>query len=592
VNLTMISRSFSALAAGCFALSFSFDANAQVASGFVVNRFEPLDLRGHVRPTLGVVGEYQFRPLALYNGDGTLRTSIVRNLVVLHPGASLVLWERLRLGLSIPLQLYANGSASPLDGVLYPAPANDQAVGDLRISADVRLFGAYGEAFTLGLGVQVWAPTGNRESYASNGAARVVAPRALIAGDISNFVYAARMGALFRGRDDVIAGTLLGTELTFGASAGLRVIDRHLVVGPEMYGSTVLDGDHVFGRRTTPIDLLFGGHYTAGDVRFGAGAGLGLTRGIGSPAAHVLASIEWAPQENKPPADRDHDGIVDAEDACPDVAGERTTDPATNGCPLDQDKDKDGIFDKEDACVNEPGPRTSDPATNGCPVRAGDRDKDGVSDKEDACIDVPGIMTSDPKTNGCPSDRDQDGIVDPVDACPDERGPARSDPKTNGCPDRDKDKDGIVDKDDACPDEPGKADPNPKKNGCPMAFIQDGQIMILEQVRFATSSAKIVPGKESVDVLEAVLAVLSGHAEIKSIRVEGHTDNKGSAPMNRNLSASRATSVVAWLVSHGIAKDRLTSQGFGPDKPIEDNGTVEGRQKNRRVEFHIEGEAK
>ena len=49
----------------------------------------------------------------------------------------------------------------------------------------------------------------------------------------------------------------------------------------------------------------------------------------------------------------------------------------------------------------------------------------------------------------------------------------------------------------------------------------------------------------------------------------------------------RTAAVRTWLVEHGIEAKRLSSQGFGPDKPIDDNDTDEGRQNNRRVEFHI-----
>jgi outer membrane protein OmpA-like peptidoglycan-associated protein len=62
--------------------------------------------------------------------------------------------------------------------------------------------------------------------------------------------------------------------------------------------------------------------------------------------------------------------------------------------------------------------------------------------------------------------------------------------------------------------------------------------------------------------------------------------------MNRKLSADRAASVVKWLTKNGIDKARLTSQGFGPDRPIADNTTEEGRRNNRRVEFHIDEDDK
>src|SRR5262249_22814578 len=153
-----------------------------------------------------------------------------------------------------------------------------------------------------------------------------------------------------------------------------------------------------------------------------------------------------------------------------------------------------------------------------------------------------------PKTNGCPPDRDHDGILDKDDACPDEAGVADADPKKNGCPaDKDRDKDGIANDQDACPDEPGPADPDPKKNGCPKAFVQGGQIKITEQVKFKTNSADIA-AKESEAVLTAILDVMTKHPEIKKVRVEGHTDNKGTEVYNKKLSQSRADSVMKWLV--------------------------------------------
>jgi OmpA-OmpF porin, OOP family len=313
--------------------------------------------------------------------------------------------------------------------------------------------------------------------------------------------------------------------------------------------------------------MLVGARYMCScGLRFGAGAGPGLTRGYGSPEVRVVGVLEWSPEieekkeepkpepEKKPepkPSDRDGDGILDDQDACPDTAGQPTEDRKTNGCA---DTDGDRIFDPLDAC-----PQT------------------------------PGIPSDDPKTNGCPDpDRDQDGIPNAEDACPDVKGVKSTDPKLNGCPDPDRDKDGILNDVDACPDEPGKPDPDPKRNGCPKAFVKAGQIRILDQVKFKTGSADILPGKDSQEVLEAVLKVMKDHPEITKLRVEGHTDNTGTAKINTKLSGDRAASVVKWLVKNGIAADRLTSKGWGPDRPLDSNSTEEGRRNNRRVEFHIE----
>jgi outer membrane protein OmpA-like peptidoglycan-associated protein len=277
-------------------------------------------------------------------------------------------------------------------------------------------------------------------------------------------------------------------------------------------------------------------------------------------------------------------GVEKAEHDCPD--GSKVA--LDKECPkaVAKDSDKDGIPDDEDACRDVAGPKTDDPKTNGCPP---DADGDGIADKDDACPDKRGPRTTDPKTNGCPlaTDADGDGVTDKEDACPSVAGIASADPKTNGCPDPDPDKDGVLGDKDACPNEAGKPDPDPTKNGCPKAFVQGGLIKILDQVKFQTGSSAIAAGKDNDDTLQAVVNVLQKHPEIKMLSVEGHTDNKGYADQNKKLSAARAASVVDALVKKGIAKERLSSVGFGQEKPIASNDTEAGRKDNRRVEFHI-----
>ncbi|HEX3769988.1 MAG TPA: OmpA family protein [Polyangiaceae bacterium] len=424
------------------------------------------------------------------------------------------------------------------------------------------MLGSYGDAFTLAFGAQVFIPSGAQDQDLGDGSVRLI-PHFLLAGDLGPIAYAAHVGFEYRALDEAFAGTSLGSEVVFGVAAGLHVADRKLMIGPELYGSTVVtNGDAAFARKTTPLELMLGGHYLIGSaVRIGAGVAPGLTRGFGEPAVRYVADLEFAPQP--PPPDRDNDGILDADDACPDEAGVATDDPKTNGCP-----------------PAPPPPPPPPPA---------DRDHDGVPDDDDACPDVAGVATDDPKTNGCPPDKDGDGIIDSEDACPDVAGVKTDDPKTNGCPpDPDRDKDGIPNADDACPDAPGPKNADPKKNGCPAAAVVGKQIIIREQVKFRTGSAVILAA--SNEILSAVIGVLDGHPEITHVRIEGHTDNVGAKAMNQTLSEKRAASVVAWLTKHGIQPARLSSQGFGMDRPIDSNETPEGRQNNRRVEFHIEND--
>ncbi len=571
-------------------------AHAQ-ETGFAVNRFEPsergstwfalesLDLRGKARPAIGVVGDYQYQPLAIYDRNGDVRTTVIGHMLVAHAGASLTLADRFRIGVNLPISLYQEGTSGTLNGRTFNRPQDEQAIGDLRFGVDARLFGQHDGPITMAIGVQAWAPTGDTQNYTSDGRFRV-APRLLAAGQLGSFVYAAKVGVMIRDPETTsFAGATVGHELTYGLAAGLRVAENRLTIGPEAFGSTVL-ADQTFKTRTTPIEAIFGAHYAASNgFRFGGGVGPGLTRGFGAPEVRALLSLEYMPEVD---LDSDNDGILDKDDACPKTPGIRSSDPAKNGCPAappPPDRDGDGILDQDDACPDVPGKATDDKRTNGC----ADKDGDGILDPLDACVDVPGIASDDPKLNGCPDpDSDKDGVFDREDACPQEPGLRSADPKLNGCPDPDRDKDGIANATDACPDDPGAADPDPKRNGCPKAFVSQGQIKILDQVKFKTGSADILPGKDSEEVLQAVLKVFKEHAEVKKVRVEGHTDNTGGAALNRKLSKARAASVVKWLTKNGIEAGRLTSEGFGPDKPIDNNQTEEGRRNNRRVEFHIE----
>jgi OOP family OmpA-OmpF porin len=523
---------------------------------------DSLDLRGHLRPALGIVGEWAFRPLVAHDGNGNYVSSIVRNQFVLHPGISLVLWDRLRLAADMPVQAYADGHSVTIGTTTFDAPNNKTSLGDLRLGVTLRLFGKYGDPITGALGVQVALPTGAKDSYAGDGDVRV-APHFLVAGDIAWFVYAAKAGVTIRSADKTFSATQLGSYAYFSASAGVRLVKGRLVIGPEYFARSLLLHDQFFKRNATPMEALLGLHFMVVDgLRLGAGIGVGLTSAYGAPERRGLLSLEWAPgipAPPPPPSDRDFDFVPDLHDACPDVFGPMSTDPRTNGCPPPADRDHDGVLDFEDACPEVSGDRTDDPKTNGCPPPP-DRDHDLVLDTDDACPDVAGLKTDDPATNGCP-------------------------------PPPDRDHDSVLDADDACPDDPGNPDPDPKRNGCPRAFVQGDQIRILDQVKFKTGSAVILPGQESEDVLLAVQQVLNQHPEVANVRVQGHTDDRGGAKMNRKLSKNRAASVVAWLTQHGIDAQRLSAEGFGPDKPIDSNKTEEGRKNNRRVEFHIQGDA-
>lgn len=568
----------------------------QEAPGFAVNRLEPaergsewfvtdsLDLRGHGRPAMGFVLDYARRPLVFRADDGG-STALVSHQLFAHFGASVVFWDRLRLAASLPVALSQSGQNMVIDGVPYTAPTGS-AAGDLRLAADVRLLGEYRDAFSLAAGVRAWLPTGDRQAYTGDDGVRT-GGHLLAAGEIGEFVYAGRAGVNYRSLNESFAGSPLGTELTFAASAGVRILNEALVVGPELYGSTVLPDGGAFDKRTTPVDAIVGAHYTTGPWRVGAGVGPGLTRGMGSPAFRGLLSVEYIPEVA---VDSDGDGFTDDKDACPHVSGVNSEDPARRGCPADGDED--GILDSQDACPREAGVPNADPNRHGCPARPEDTDGDGVLDSVDACPSVRGAAHEDPTRNGCPPDADGDGIVDSVDACPDEKGVASADPAKNGCapPPPDADRDGIPDAEDACPQKAGSPSDDRTRHGCPQVVLSGDQLELLGKVQFAVGSAEIL--QESDELLQDVVRVIKGLPESSKIRVEGHTDSRGRRDANQKLSQDRAQSVVTWLIGRGkIAASRFSAVGYGDTRPLAKNDTEEGRQLNRRVEFHVVDEA-
>jgi outer membrane protein OmpA-like peptidoglycan-associated protein len=110
-------------------------------------------------------------------------------------------------------------------------------------------------------------------------------------------------------------------------------------------------------------------------------------------------------------------------------------------------------------------------------------------------------------------------------------------------------------------------------------------IVIKDKIQFKLGSSEILP--ESFGLLDEIVAMLKDNPQIEVLQVEGHTDSSGGAAVNRKLSQDRAGSVRKYLVDKGIEGKRLVAKGFGPDRPIADNGTDEGREQNRRVEFNI-----
>jgi outer membrane protein OmpA-like peptidoglycan-associated protein len=116
--------------------------------------------------------------------------------------------------------------------------------------------------------------------------------------------------------------------------------------------------------------------------------------------------------------------------------------------------------------------------------------------------------------------------------------------------------------------------------------VKVGKKVVLNNILFQTG--KSILTSSSYTELDRLLGILNDNPQMK-IEISGHTDNTGSLQLNLKLSEDRAKAVVEYLVQKGIDRTRLEYKGFGPQQPIAENTTADGRSKNRRVEFKILG---
>lgn len=226
-----------------------------------------------------------------------------------------------------------------------------------------------------------------------------------------------------------------------------------------------------------------------------------------------------------------------------------------------KDMDGDGIEDAVDKCPTIAGMAQFD----GCP----DSDGDGIGDADDHCPLVAGVA----QFKGCP-DTDGDGIADNEDKCPYVAGPA----DRGGCPIPDRDGDGFNDQVDKCPDAYSKTN-----DGCPEVKAE-----VIHQVEKAAKaiyfeSGKATIKKTSFKSLDLVAKLLKEDGSLFA-DIEGHTDNmKAKAYTNLDLSQRRADAVKQYLVNKGISADRLSAKGYGDAQPVASNDTAAGRAQNRRT---------
>ncbi len=549
----------------------------------------------HLRGAAGLVFTEGHDPLLLRGSDGAVVPGghLVQDQLWLEALGSVGLFNHFEIGLAVPVALYQGGDAS-LGGTDAAASLRGErgaALGDLRLDGkilalDHRLGPLRGKTSELRLALVVGLSLPTSTTALSGDDNVTGRPRLVFEWAWSRLHLGASLGAIFRQRESLL-GLDVTHQLTWGLGLRLAVwrgLDA-LAEGRGAVGVAPPRGQSIHAvEAPAEIDLGLAYAWQLGLRLFAAG-GFGLGEGYGSPSGRFILGARYtvpAPKIDLPWAsrDNDHDGVLNGADQCPNDVG-----PSANeGCP-DADFDGDGVVDRLDKCPERPGIVEN----KGCPDY--DSDGDNIPDRLDRCPKEPGPLLG----AGCPAkDSDGDGVPDAVDRCPDMKGV----PQNDGCADIDSDGDGVVDRLDKCPFEAEVYNGLADEDGCPdqgaaLAAVVPGQIAIFEPLQFDKLARGEKLSGRSLQVLAAVGQLLKVHPELHRVRVDGHTDNKGSAIDNLDLSLARAQLVRRYLVdNHKIDGKRLTAQGFGGARPLGDNTTPQGRARNRRVEFTIVEESK
>ena len=277
-------------------------------------------------------------------------------------------------------------------------------------------------------------------------------------------------------------------------------------------------------------------------------------------------------------ADTDGDGLLD---------GEEYLTYKTN--PLQADTDLDGLTDNDEVKSTKTNPLIADTDSDGLndgeelnkyktdPLVA-DTDKEGLNDGYE-------VVTS--KTNPLLADTDKDGLTDAEELNKYKTNPLIADTDADGLSDSEevlthKTNPLIKDTDGGTIDDYTEVKRGTDPLNAEDDVVKIGVPIVLDGITFDVNKTTIKP--ESENTLRKALKTLTTYPDI-FVEIGGHTDSDGSAKSNLKLSQGRADSVKEWFVRQGVDAKRITTVGYGEDKPIADNKTKEGKQQNRRIDF-------
>lgn len=372
-----------------------------LATGFALERYTPSDPGQYTirieRPRYGqkqqprlVTGlhlGFAHNPLKYQKQFSDPKDNMAGGLVTSQLVGSLQVagsWlDWLALSAYVPLMIYETGQTAL--GVDVHSPS----MGNMQLQGIARIFGhSETDKISFHAGLALVLPAGSN-SHAHDSMLGAI-PKVVVSGRLLPMLgYSANAGLWVRQSNGLSAQTSLastslptapsivtaraGSEFQLGMAAFYINDALRWSVGPELTYSTQITTSVAGTKQGSSLEVLLG---TTGawDANFGGGfaVGMGFFGQAGTPDWRILGRLFWAPWGNdnaysKPePPDRDHDGIEDNKDACPDVAGVFSPYPELNGCP--GDRDHDGILDQADKCPNQPAGLRPDPRRRGCPM--------------------------------------------------------------------------------------------------------------------------------------------------------------------------------------------------------------------------------
>ncbi len=547
------------------------------------------------RLSFGLSLNYQQRPFTVFTqGQSPGETHVVDNQLTGELDMAIGLFNRFQLGIGVPVTLYMNGDEVDLMGMPNGLHYTERGIGDVRVEGKAHL-ATLGDddQYDLALSAGITVPAGHATSNLDYLGDKTVTGRikAIGTADFGPVTLGANLGILIRGTSYSFA-TQLGPQLLYGAAANFAVTPRTGLI-LEAYGRSGLNQFTSFYNDVNPFEVdLAARRGVAGMWSLTGGVGRGIGNGIGAPDLRLFLMASFNPDFR----DRDHDGIYDVNDKCPDQPEDRDGFQDADGCPdpdndadgipdnvdkcpnqaedfddfqdadgcPDPDNDKDGIPDLNDACPNAPEDHKGKHPNDGCPSSTEDSDADGIPDNVDKCPDEPEDKDGFEDADGCPDpDNDADGIPDNFDNCPNQPEDADGFQDEDGCPDPDNDKDGIPDAQDKCPNEPETLNGIKDDDGCPdpgpvLVRLADGKIEVDEKIGYASRGNKVIVRDVSTRLVNDVALVLKGHPEIGKLRIEVKAEG-----VPKSETQKRADAVRDFLVSKGVAADRLEAVGMG-----------------------------